>query len=37
MHGHENMEIVTYVRTAAVAHQDSLGNTAGLKQATSKS
>jgi quercetin 2,3-dioxygenase len=26
MHRHENMEIITYVRTAAVAHQDSLGN-----------
>jgi redox-sensitive bicupin YhaK (pirin superfamily) len=26
MHGHANMEIITYVRTAAVAHEDSLGN-----------
>ena len=26
MHGHKDMEIITYVRTAAVAHEDSLGN-----------
>ena len=26
MHGHKNMEIITYVRTGAVAHEDSLGN-----------
>jgi len=26
MHGHKDMEIITYVRTAAVAHKDSLGN-----------
>jgi quercetin 2,3-dioxygenase len=26
MHGHENMEIITYVRSAAVAHKDNLGN-----------
>ena len=26
MHGHKDMEIITYVRTGAVAHKDSLGN-----------
>ena len=26
MHGHKDMEIITYVRTGAVAHRDSLGN-----------
>ena len=26
-HGHEDMEIITYVRTGAITHQDSLGNT----------
>jgi redox-sensitive bicupin YhaK (pirin superfamily) len=26
VHGHENMEIITYVRQGALAHQDSLGN-----------
>lgn len=26
-HPHENMEIITYVRTGAITHQDSLGNT----------
>ncbi len=25
-HGHDNMEIVTYVRTGAITHKDSLGN-----------
>lgn len=25
-HGHQSMEIITYVRTGAVSHQDSLGN-----------
>ena len=25
-HGHKDMEIITYVRTGAVAHKDSLGN-----------
>jgi quercetin 2,3-dioxygenase len=25
-HGHENMEIITYVRTGAITHKDSLGN-----------
>ncbi len=27
MHGHQNMEIITYVLEGAVAHKDSLGNT----------
>lgn len=26
-HGHRNMEIITYVRTGAITHQDSMGNT----------
>ena len=26
-HGHEDMEIITYVRTGAITHQDSMGNT----------
>jgi len=26
-HGHDNMEIITYVVSGAVAHQDSMGNT----------
>ena len=26
-HGHEDMEIITYVRSGAITHQDSLGNT----------
>lgn len=26
MHGHRDMEIVTYVRTGAITHQDNLGN-----------
>ena len=26
MHGHKDLEIITYVRTGAVAHKDSLGN-----------
>ena len=26
-HGHADMEIITYVRTGAITHQDSLGNT----------
>jgi len=26
MHGHANMEIITYVRQGAITHQDSLGN-----------
>ena len=25
-HGHDNMEIITYVRTGAITHRDSLGN-----------
>ena len=25
-HAHENMEIITYVRTGAITHEDSLGN-----------
>ncbi|MBU6206361.1 MAG: pirin family protein [Alphaproteobacteria bacterium] len=25
-HGHENMEIITYVRTGAISHKDSLGS-----------
>lgn len=25
-HGHESMEIITYVRTGAISHKDSLGN-----------
>ena len=25
-HGHANMEIITYVRTGAISHRDSLGN-----------
>ncbi len=32
MHGHSNMEIVTYVREGAVTHRDSVGN-AGLTTA----
>jgi quercetin 2,3-dioxygenase len=27
LHGHANMEIITYVRDGAVSHRDSLGNT----------
>jgi len=30
MHGHRDMEIVTYVMTGALAHQDSLGNGATI-------
>ncbi len=26
MHGHRNMEIITYVRKGAISHEDSLGN-----------
>lgn len=26
MHGHDNMEIITYVRQGAITHEDSLGN-----------
>ena len=26
-HGHADMEIITYVRSGAITHQDSLGNT----------
>lgn len=26
MHGHRDMEIVTYIRTGAITHEDSLGN-----------
>ncbi len=26
-HGHESMEIITYVRTGAITHKDSMGNT----------
>lgn len=26
-HGHQDMEIITYVRTGAITHQDSMGNT----------
>lgn len=26
-HGHRDMEIITYVRTGAITHQDSMGNT----------
>ena len=26
MHGHRDMEIVTYVRTGAISHEDHLGN-----------
>jgi quercetin 2,3-dioxygenase len=31
MHGHNHMEIITYVRTGAVAHKDSLGNVGRLE------
>jgi quercetin 2,3-dioxygenase len=27
MHGHDNMEIITYVRQGGITHQDNLGNT----------
>lgn len=27
MHAHDNMEIITYVRSGAITHKDSLGNT----------
>ena len=26
-HGHSSMEIITYVRTGAITHKDSMGNT----------
>lgn len=31
-HPHENMEIITYVRSGAVAHKDSVGNSGVTKQ-----
>jgi redox-sensitive bicupin YhaK (pirin superfamily) len=30
-HGHQDVEIITYVRQGAVAHEDSLGNTSRLE------
>src|SRR5690606_39307010 len=35
-HPHADMEIITYVRTGAITHQDSMGNTGRSEEHTSE-
>jgi len=35
-HDHRDMEIITYVRSGAITHQDSLGNRVAPRPATSR-